>query len=64
LVPKGRWPGRDASGANVNVLNPGTKTDLAESSAVHGIEAELIPLREDPASLAARQRSLAGEPLL
>ena len=37
-APKGRWPKREPGGANVNVLNPGTKTDMGESSAVHGVE--------------------------
>lgn len=41
LVPKGRWPKQDPSGANVNVLNPGDKTDMGESSAVHGVEAHI-----------------------
>jgi anaerobic selenocysteine-containing dehydrogenase len=44
LVHKGRWPKLEASGGNVNALNPGRKTDLAESSAVHSIEVQLIPL--------------------
>lgn len=44
LVPKGRWPGAEPSGANVNILFGGTKTDLAESTAVHGVEADLIPM--------------------
>ena len=43
LVHKSRWPKGEASGANVNVLNPGRKTDMAESSSVHGVEAELRP---------------------
>lgn len=43
LVYKGRWPKLDSSSANVNVLNPGHKTDLAESSCVHAIEVEIIP---------------------
>ena len=38
LSPKGRWPKREDSGANVNVLNPGTKADMGEATAVHGIE--------------------------
>jgi anaerobic selenocysteine-containing dehydrogenase len=38
LVHKGRWPKLEPSGSNVNVLNPGRKSDMAESSAVHGIE--------------------------
>ena len=38
LSPKGRWPKREVTGANVNVLNPGTKSDMGGSSAVHGVE--------------------------
>ena len=38
VLSKGRWPKEEAGGANVNCLNPGTKTDMGESSAVHGIE--------------------------
>jgi anaerobic selenocysteine-containing dehydrogenase len=41
LVYKGRWPKFDSSRANVNVLNPGHRTDLAESSCVHSIEVEI-----------------------
>jgi len=41
LSHKGRWPRREASEANVNTLNPGTPTDMGESSAVHGTEVEL-----------------------
>jgi hypothetical protein len=43
LVHKGRWPKFDPSGRNVNALNPGQKTDLGESSAVHSTEVELLP---------------------
>jgi len=45
LVYKGHWPKLEQSGANVNILNPGHKSDMAESSAVHGIEVtvELAP---------------------
>ncbi len=42
LSPKGRWPRREASHANVNILNPGHKADLGESSAVHGVEVSII----------------------
>ena len=38
VVHKGHWPKLEPSGTNVNVLNPGHKSDMAESSAVHGIE--------------------------
>ncbi|MDB5604746.1 MAG: putative molybdopterin oxidoreductase [Bradyrhizobium sp.] len=41
LLHKGRWPKFEMSGANVNVLNPGRKTDLAESSSVHGVEVRI-----------------------
>ena len=44
VVPKGRWPKRTGSGANVNVLNPGDKADMGESSAVHSVLAELVRL--------------------
>jgi len=38
LSHKGRWPKREGQRLNVNALNPGTKTDMGESSAVHGVE--------------------------
>ena len=41
LVHKGRWPKLDPSGANVNVLNAGRKTDMGESSSVHSVEVEI-----------------------
>ena len=44
LSPKGRWPKLEKSQSNVNVLNPGTKTDMGESSSVHGIEISIKPL--------------------
>ncbi|MFZ0172378.1 MAG: molybdopterin-dependent oxidoreductase [Acidimicrobiales bacterium] len=43
LVYKGHWPKLEQSGSNVNVLNPGHKSDMAESSAVHGIEVTVEP---------------------
>jgi anaerobic selenocysteine-containing dehydrogenase len=38
LSCKGRWPRRESAGANVNVLNPGVKADMGESTSVHGVE--------------------------
>ncbi len=38
LSHKGRWPRRELVGANVNVLNPGYKADMGESTSVHGVE--------------------------
>jgi anaerobic selenocysteine-containing dehydrogenase len=46
LAHKGRWAKFDGRGANVNVLNPGEKTDMGESSSVHGVEVEIAPARE------------------
>jgi len=43
LSHKGRWPKREEAGANVNVLNPGEKADMGESTAVHGVEVVVIP---------------------
>jgi anaerobic selenocysteine-containing dehydrogenase len=36
--PKGRWPKREPERFNVNVLNDGRKSDIGDSSSVHGIE--------------------------
>ena len=44
LSHKGRWPKREANRANVNFLNPGHKTDMGESSSVHGIEVTVTPV--------------------
>jgi anaerobic selenocysteine-containing dehydrogenase len=44
LLHKGRWPKLEQSGHNVNVLNPGAKTDLGESSCVHAIEVTVAPI--------------------
>jgi anaerobic selenocysteine-containing dehydrogenase len=43
LSHKGRWLSAEPAGANVNVLNPGTKSDMGESTAVHSVEIELSP---------------------
>jgi anaerobic selenocysteine-containing dehydrogenase len=41
--PKGRWPKLEAEHANVNILNPGTASDMGASTAVHGVEITLGP---------------------
>jgi len=43
VSPKGRWPRLEASGANVNVLNPGTPADMGASTSVHGVEVTVEP---------------------
>ena len=44
IVWKGNWPKFEGQRGNINRLNPGDKTDMGESSCVHGIEAEIIRL--------------------
>jgi len=41
LSHKGRWLSGEPAGANVNILNPGIKTDMGDSTAVHSVEIEL-----------------------
>jgi anaerobic selenocysteine-containing dehydrogenase len=36
LIPKGRWPSQEPGGANVNVLTIARRTDMGESTAIHG----------------------------
>jgi anaerobic selenocysteine-containing dehydrogenase len=38
LARKTRWPKLSPQHANINLLNPGRKTDMGESTAVHGVE--------------------------
>ncbi|HQT39662.1 MAG TPA: molybdopterin-dependent oxidoreductase, partial [Acidocella sp.] len=40
LAPKGRWP-RFSHGSNINALYNGAHADIGESTAVHGVEAEI-----------------------
>ena len=41
LSHKGRWPNLEMTGGNVNRLNPGEKSDMGESSCVHGTLVEI-----------------------
>ncbi len=41
LSHKGRWPKRQSDNSNVNVLNPGLKSDMGGSSSVHNIAVEI-----------------------
>ncbi|HQT65149.1 MAG: dehydrogenase [Acidocella sp. 20-57-95] len=43
LAPKGRWP-RFSHGSNINALYNGAHADIGESTAVHGVEAEIIAI--------------------
>ena len=47
LSHKGRWPKLEPGAANVNVLNLGEKSDMGESTAVHGVEVELTRVPPD-----------------
>jgi len=41
IVHKGRWPNASIGDANINLLVRGRKSDIAESTTVHGTEVEL-----------------------
>jgi anaerobic selenocysteine-containing dehydrogenase len=41
LSPKGRWPRLEESDANINVLYDGRKSDMGESTSVHGVEVQI-----------------------
>jgi anaerobic selenocysteine-containing dehydrogenase len=45
LTHKGRWLCTDPASANVNVLNPGEKSDMGESTAVHSVEVSVCRSR-------------------
>jgi anaerobic selenocysteine-containing dehydrogenase len=49
LVPKGRWPKQEVAGGNVNAVNPGLRSDLGSSSAVHGTEVTVQRISPAPA---------------
>lgn len=36
--PKGHWPKRAPQRANINALNPGIRSDMGDSTTVHGVE--------------------------
>ena len=44
LSHKGRWPKQEEARRNVNVLNPGRKSDMGESTSVHGVEVTVTPM--------------------
>ena len=46
LSPKGRWPKLEPAGGNVNQLNPGQRSDMGRSTAVHGVEVAVTRLSE------------------
>ena len=46
LAHKGRWPKREGTQANVNVLNAGEKADMGENTCVHGVEIVVTPLAQ------------------
>lgn len=50
LSHKGRWPKQELGRANVNVLNPGLKADMGESTSVHGVEVAISLLGPEPSA--------------
>jgi len=41
---KGRWPGREAGGKNINSIHVGEKCDMAGGTSVHGLRVKIRPL--------------------
>jgi anaerobic selenocysteine-containing dehydrogenase len=41
-APKGRWPGATTEGLNVNALNSGLRSDMGNSTALHGVEVDVV----------------------
>jgi anaerobic selenocysteine-containing dehydrogenase len=56
LAHKGRWLATEAGHANVNVLNPGCKSDMGESTSVHSVE---VAVRACPAPASDAHRHAA-----
>jgi len=50
LAHKGRWLATDPARANVNALNPGSKSDMGESSAVHSVQVTVQRASQAPAA--------------
>jgi anaerobic selenocysteine-containing dehydrogenase len=44
LAHKGRWPKLDPAGSNVNILNSGQRSDMGDSSSVHGTLVRIAPV--------------------
>jgi anaerobic selenocysteine-containing dehydrogenase len=42
LTHKTRWARTSSTGLNVNALNPGLRTDMGDSTALHGVEVEVV----------------------
>jgi anaerobic selenocysteine-containing dehydrogenase len=62
--PKGRWPKLEATQANVNVLNPGTTSDMGASTTVHGVEITLARASssaEHPPALQTGRHTTGGD---
>jgi len=47
IVHKGRWSTASVGAANVNVLVSGRKSDIAQSTSVHGTEAKLVRVERE-----------------
>jgi anaerobic selenocysteine-containing dehydrogenase len=43
LAHKGHWPKLEDAGVNVNALNPGVRSDMGESTSVHGTLVQIAP---------------------
>jgi anaerobic selenocysteine-containing dehydrogenase len=43
LAHKGHWPKLEDAGVNVNALNPGVRSDMGQSTSVHGTLVQIAP---------------------
>jgi anaerobic selenocysteine-containing dehydrogenase len=43
LAHKGHWPKLEGADANINALNPGVRSDMGESTSVHGTLVQIAP---------------------
>jgi anaerobic selenocysteine-containing dehydrogenase len=60
IVHKGRWPSNTPGQANINALVKGRKSDMAESTTVHGTEADLLRAEASEASVIAHHPTERG----
>ena len=50
VIPKGRWPKAESTGANVNVLTLARASDMGDSTTIHGLEVTIAPVSAEAAT--------------
>jgi len=54
VSPKGRWPKLEPADGNINRLNPGQRSDMGQSTSVHGVEV-LVTAVPDGAAIVPKE---------